>query len=751
MKTLIYTSIYSNLWGTDFGGRPGRSLHYKYSLLSILNLNSHKFICFTSESELPDLENWFYEINNISKDVLEFIVFDLTKTKYYDKIFKLKDSQVMTISDRCYEIQYNKFFWLENIPNLNDYDKVYWFDSGLSHGGILPEKYSYGSGYEKHFTFTVFNPDYLNYLNNISDDKIVLLSKNNSGKFYWSTTIPPKYYSKYNNHEHIVGGFFGGNTTSMLKLKDDFESLLIELLNNEPELYYEELIMSCLYKNDLNNYISLKFDDWYDRQLPEIYDENTKYFYRVFDIKPNIKTCVCGVAIEINGGSRYLESAMKMVKTNLEYTNYDILLLTNNVEFFNEINCERLILIDYSKNFNEPILSDNRFNMHIKRQPIKLASNLNYDVIYYNDCDCFINGWDDYSFKEKCYEDFDVAFVSHANPQLGGLRKAYPHFQEKIDLEFDGLYYDELDDSPNPAETRVIFKNNEKLTKFLHFWDLISKQNNNYFTYHDGVYFGTSSIYAKMKMIGVTPYDPFTKYCRISHGEGELDYFGVNVSIGVTDNKINIDDNVVTNDENYVPGSINYNGLPMLQHKNIIDKFKQLIKLNKPTRIVEIGTEYGGLTLLLQDIVNELNLETKIRTYDIKDPVFLIDHPELTSTIEIVNKDLFEYHPFKLKDESLIELNDFLTEDGVNIILCDGASKKDEFNSFSKIIKSGDIIMLHDYIDNDEEFETNFLNKIWNWHESKYSDIETSVKEQGLSPYLEVDFSSVVWGCFIKK
>ena len=751
MKTLIYTSIYSNLWGTDFGGRPGRNIHYKYSLLSILKLNSDKFICFTSEEELQDLENWFYKINNISKDVLEFIVFDLTKTKYYDKILKLKDSQVMTKSDRCYEIQYNKFFWLENISNLDEYDKLYWFDSGLSHGGIIPEKYSYGSGYEKHFTFKVFNTDYLNYLNNISEDKIIFLSKNNSDRFYWSNTIPHKYYSKYNNLEHIVGGFFGGNTTSMLKLKNKFETLVVELLDNETELYYEELIMSCLYQNELNNYVPLKFDDWYDRQLPETYNDNTKYFYRIFDIKPNIKTCICGVSIEIKGGSRYYESALKMVKTNLEHTNYDILILTNNVEFFKEIDNDRLILIDYSKNFNEPIVSDNRFNMHIKRLPIKLASNLNYDVIFYNDCDCFINGWDDYSFKEKCSEDFDVAFVSHASPQLGGLRKAYPHFQEKIDLEFKDLYYDELDESPNPAETRVIFKNNEKLTKFLYFWDLISKQNDNYFTYYDGVYFGTSSIYAKMKMIGITPNDPFSKYCRISHGDGELNYFGVNISFEESETKKSVGNNTTINEENYVTGSFNYKGLPMLQHKNIVDKFKRLIEITKPTRIVEIGTEYGGLTLLLQDIVNELNIDTKIRTYDIKDSSFLINHPDLTNTIEIVNKDLFAYNPFRLEEESLIELNDFLTEDGVNIILCDGGSKKDEFNEFSKIIKSGDIVMIHDYIVNSEEFNSNFLNKIWNWHEAKYSDIKTSVIEQGLSPYLEVDFSNVVWGCFIKK
>ena len=34
MKTLLITSIYSDLWGTEFGGRPSRDYHYRASLLS---------------------------------------------------------------------------------------------------------------------------------------------------------------------------------------------------------------------------------------------------------------------------------------------------------------------------------------------------------------------------------------------------------------------------------------------------------------------------------------------------------------------------------------------------------------------------------------------------------------------------------------------------------------------------------------------------------------------------------------------
>jgi cephalosporin hydroxylase len=189
----------------------------------------------------------------------------------------------------------------------------------------------------------------------------------------------------------------------------------------------------------------------------------------------------------------------------------------------------------------------------------------------------------------------------------------------------------------------------------------------------------------------------------------------------------------------------------MLQHKNVIDVFRYLLSEIKPSRIIEIGTEFGGLTLLLQDLVIELGLNTKIRTYDIKIPKFLVEHPDLTDLIEIRTKDIFTYNPFRLSDEGVTEVKDYMVNDGVNLILCDGGNKSKEFNSFSDIINVGDVIMLHDYIINEDEFESNFKNKIWNWHESKLSDIEESIVNNKLEPYLDDEFSKVVWGCFIKK
>lgn len=281
MSTLIYTSIYSNLYGTEFGGRSSRSFHYKSSLYNILNLNADKYICFTSTEEIKQLEEYFYEQKNVSRDKLQFIIFNLTETKYFNEIRKLKNLEEMKKKDRCFEIQYNKFFWFDLLPNKEIYNKIYWVDAGLSHSGLFPSNYSFGLGQEKYYFFNLFNENFLSKLNTLTESKLVLVGKNNRNRFFWSQTIPTTYYSNYNNDYHIIGGFFGGNKEDFIKLKLDFEDLLLKLLLNEKLLYMEEQILCCLYVNKQENYGLLKFDDWYKRDSHK--DGEVRYFYNIFE------------------------------------------------------------------------------------------------------------------------------------------------------------------------------------------------------------------------------------------------------------------------------------------------------------------------------------------------------------------------------------------------------------------------------------------------------------------------------------
>jgi len=282
MKSIFITAIYANLYGTDLGGRPSRGCWYRWSLLSILKTNPTKVVCFTSKEEVEDLEHWFFEEQGINREQLEFKVYYLRKSRFFKKIKKIKNIEQVKTCDRCLEIQYNKFFWFNLIENIYEYDRVFWIDAGLSHGGLFPPPYRMGSKWESDFLINLFTPELLDRWNKDSADKILLIAKNNTGRYYWSNTIPTTYYDTYDNSKHIIGGLFGGTPENYKQLVKDFEHNLKILLSTEPEPYMEELILSYMYFNEPEKYTAYTFDDWYARDGWAEEDVDPKLFHHMF-------------------------------------------------------------------------------------------------------------------------------------------------------------------------------------------------------------------------------------------------------------------------------------------------------------------------------------------------------------------------------------------------------------------------------------------------------------------------------------
>lgn len=203
-----------------------------------------------------------------------------------------------------------------------------------------------------------------------------------------------------------------------------------------------------------------------------------------------------------------------------------------------------------------------------------------------------------------------------------------------------------------------------------------------------------------------------------------------------------------------ITGFFGYKGITILQHKNISIKLKELFSRTKPSQILEIGTSYGGLTLLIRDILDDLLLvDTKIKSYD----VYSFERGELDvsinngSNVELINKNIFNSKYDKILDDEIITQYEFIQQPGVTIVMCDGGYKINEFNLLSEFLKPGDIIMAHDYSKNVEYFEKHIQHKIWDWHEIHDSDIKDAVIKYNLHPYMDEDFQSVVWVCKIKK
>lgn len=197
-----------------------------------------------------------------------------------------------------------------------------------------------------------------------------------------------------------------------------------------------------------------------------------------------------------------------------------------------------------------------------------------------------------------------------------------------------------------------------------------------------------------------------------------------------------------------------YRGTTVMQHEDIKNKLTRLFDEVKPSQVLEIGTSHGGLTLMIRDVLDELSLtDTYLRSYDIipMDRYWLDVDILNGKQIELLITQIFNNTYEDLIESEIENQRNFVQREGRTIVMCDGGMKKNEFKIFSKFLKKGDIIMAHDYSPTKEYFEEFIYDKIWNWHEIQDSDIENSVIENNLKPYLQDEFQKVVWVCKIKE
>tara|TARA_S200002703_G_scaffold110160_1_gene95860 strand:- start:523 stop:1089 length:567 start_codon:yes stop_codon:yes gene_type:complete len=183
-----------------------------------------------------------------------------------------------------------------------------------------------------------------------------------------------------------------------------------------------------------------------------------------------------------------------------------------------------------------------------------------------------------------------------------------------------------------------------------------------------------------------------------------------------------------------------YNNIRAQQRPEVFSVFDEFFKENDDIdQIVELGTSSGGLSEYLYEKSIELN--SSFVTYDINPRR---RSPQLNRKILCRIIDTFSPQGQK-------EINSLLKSPKKTLLLCDGGDKSREVNLFSKSLKSGDIIMAHDYSPTKEYFEEHMRNKIWNWHEIEDDHIKQSIEENNLGNYDYYNFLGVAWMCRIKK
>ena len=188
--------------------------------------------------------------------------------------------------------------------------------------------------------------------------------------------------------------------------------------------------------------------------------------------------------------------------------------------------------------------------------------------------------------------------------------------------------------------------------------------------------------------------------------------------------------------------------LTMQQKPEVSGAFEKLLKEIKPKQIVEIGTAGGGTTLSIRETLDEIGLEkTDIKSFEVKEHKWF---PEMRKrNIEIIVENIFSHSYKEIEKPEMVE--SFIGREGTTLVLCDGGSKVNEFIILSKYLKSGDIIMAHDYVDTKENFLENYRDKIWNCREIGEEDIKETCEKYNLKSFMKETFDKVVWVCKIKE
>lgn len=179
-----------------------------------------------------------------------------------------------------------------------------------------------------------------------------------------------------------------------------------------------------------------------------------------------------------------------------------------------------------------------------------------------------------------------------------------------------------------------------------------------------------------------------------------------------------------------------YRGVSVHQNEYVGDVFRALFRTFKPVKVLEIGTADGGLTILLRDLLDEAGLKaTDLWTCDpiVRDRPHLMHPGIMYYGVDALNSQVLEYY--------------VKFAEGPVLVLCDGGNKPAEFNHYAKFLRSGDIIMAHDYAPSYEYFDKHMRNKHWNWLEIQAIDILGAVMQNALEPFMQDEFQRVAWCC----
>jgi hypothetical protein len=303
MKPKFVTCNYTNLNGTKFNGRLNRDFVFLYSLTGIAQTGD-PIVNYTCPYNMNFVDP-FLAARNVTN--VTSIDYDLATSPYHPLVDAIKDLkpmyyQVDSWRNRCVEIMWGKFLWLEdNFEKLDDDDYLFWIDAGLSHGGLIPRKFCTFHNDKRYYNpdnqedmlleyahrhDKIFNPEFSKRLEAYAGDQILLICNQHT-----QHGDPLGFHFINNQKQWPIGGLFGGKKKMMVPFIQKFKELSYRILATDL-LVKEEQIMTVIYNDHPGWFKTYTFDTWYhdDWIVYGVFDPNTMRSFSNFFLE--IGVCI---------------------------------------------------------------------------------------------------------------------------------------------------------------------------------------------------------------------------------------------------------------------------------------------------------------------------------------------------------------------------------------------------------------------------------------------------------------------------
>lgn len=273
-KLTFVTSVYDELFQTEFAGRNNRGSHYAFSLAQIHRSGAPVY-CYTDQY---NIKKFYPPLLAHGCNNTRFFNYDLNKFKYHEDIKLIKKSDPdryqgrSAWTQRCVEIMWGKFDMIIHAAETTgiEPDKyMFWIDAGLSHNGILP--YYYNSQYAK----DKYTPASLDYQHSFYFDKIFnenlpqyLIDKMGDNKLLFMFCDMPQHNDpsplpKFKMKGTSVGGLFGGDIETLYNWAKRGQEVYSYLVQEQCLIKEEDILSHLISENETDPIELYRFNTWY--------------------------------------------------------------------------------------------------------------------------------------------------------------------------------------------------------------------------------------------------------------------------------------------------------------------------------------------------------------------------------------------------------------------------------------------------------------------------------------------------------